>query len=265
MSIHGLQHLTESLRATVVAQGVMGYSITRRIFLEASALLGVLIAFPLRAWTFFLSMLQVRTVEKGDFRFDATNGMLYRAEKNKAEAYRLVVDGLVERPLSFSYTELLKLPQVTQISDFHCVEGWSVKDLRWSGFRFHEIVKRAKPKPQARYAIFHALGTTRSKPDSLDHYIESLPIARLLDPALECLIALRLDDKPLTDKHGAPLRVISPFDLGYKGAKFVTRIEFSKDERPGWWTLANPIYPSSAPVPEDRLRKRSKAKLPTAV
>jgi DMSO/TMAO reductase YedYZ molybdopterin-dependent catalytic subunit len=64
----------------------------------------------------------------------------------------------------------------------------------------------------------------------------------------------------LTDQHGAPLRLISPYDLGYKGTKFVGRIEFSDKEHPGWWTRANPIYPSEAPVPEDRLRKRSRTK-----
>ncbi|MCX8070560.1 MAG: molybdopterin-dependent oxidoreductase, partial [Thermodesulfovibrionales bacterium] len=54
---------------------------------------------------------------------------------------------------------------------------------------------------------------------------------------------------------GAPLRVISPFDLAYKSIKFVHRIEFDKSPRDGWWTIANPIYPQNAPVPKDRLRK----------
>jgi len=188
--------------------------------------------------------------------FDSKTGLIRWSKKGKTEPYRLVVDGLVNEPLSLSYTDLLDLPQVTQLSDFHCVEGWSVKDLRWSGFRFSEIVKKTKPKPEARYAIFHALGTTRSRPGGLDHYVESLPLARLLDPERECLLALSLEGKALTDQHGAPLRLISPYDLGYKGTKFLRKIEFSDRERPGWWTEANPIYPSEAPVPEDRLRKR---------
>lgn len=238
----------------------MGSGLTRRFFLKVSAVFGFMIALPFRTWGFFLRTLQVRTVEKADFSFEPTTGLLHWSGKAKPEPYRLVVDGLVERPLFLSYADLLRIPQVTQISDFHCVEGWSVKDLHWGGFRFSEIVRRAKPKPEARFAIFHALGQTQSKPGGLDHYVESLPVAHLLDPGRDCLLALSLASKPLTDQHGAPLRVISPYDLGYKGTKFVGRIEFSDKERSGWWTVANPIYSVKAPVPEDRLRKKPKTK-----
>jgi DMSO/TMAO reductase YedYZ molybdopterin-dependent catalytic subunit len=238
----------------------LGEGFTRRLFLKASIAFGFLATLPFRAWSFFLSGLQVRTVEQSGLSFDPKTGVLYRGGKTKAEPYRLTVDGLVNERLSLSYADLSGLPQVTQISDFHCVEGWSVRDLRWQGFRFSEIVRRAKPKPEARYAVFHALGTTRSQPSGLGHYVESFPVAHLLHPGRECLLALRLDGKPLSDQQGAPLRLISPYDLGYKGAKFVGRIEFSDKEQLGWWTLANPIYPSEAPVPDDRLRKRPKTR-----
>jgi DMSO/TMAO reductase YedYZ molybdopterin-dependent catalytic subunit len=52
------------------------------------------------------------------------------------------------------------------------------------------------------------------------------------------------------------LRLIAPYDLAYKSIKFVTRIEFTQKARPGWWTLANPIYPMEARVPNSRLRKK---------
>lgn len=238
----------------------MDNGLTRRFFLKTAALFGLAVALPFRVWGFFLNKLQVRTVEKGEFRFESKTGLLRWSGRAKAEHYRLVVGGLVEKSLALSYADLLSLPQVTQVSDFHCVEGWSVKDLHWGGFRFSEIVKLVKPKPRARYAVFHSLGNTESSPAGMDHYVESLPLAHLLDPEKQCLLALSLNGKPLSDQHGAPLRVISPYDLGYKGAKFVGRIEFSDKEQPGWWTLANPIYSTEAPVPEDRLRKRSKSK-----
>jgi DMSO/TMAO reductase YedYZ molybdopterin-dependent catalytic subunit len=65
-----------------------------------------------------------------------------------------------------------------------------------------------------------------------------------------------MNGKPLTHEHGAPLRLISPYDLGYKSIKYVTGIDFVKTAQPGWWTLANPIYPANAPVPASRLRKK---------
>jgi DMSO/TMAO reductase YedYZ molybdopterin-dependent catalytic subunit len=232
-------------------------STTRRFFLKAMGVLGFLAWLPRKVVAFFVKELEVRTVEKEVFRFDPATGTIRWSDRKAAEPYRLVVDGLVERPMSFTYKDLAALPRTNQTSDFHCVEGWSVKDIRWGGFRFNEIVKRVKPKPQARYAVFHALGNTTSQPGGLDHYAESLPLTQLADPKQQCLLALTMNGKPLTHEHGAPLRAVVPFDLGYKGTKYVTRITFSRDLQPGWWTLANPIYPTEAPVPEDRLRKKT--------
>jgi DMSO/TMAO reductase YedYZ molybdopterin-dependent catalytic subunit len=230
---------------------------SRRFFLKAAGVLGFLACLPRNLLAFFIKRLEVRTVEKEVFRFDQATGTVRWSDRNAAEPYRLIVDGLAERPMSFTYKDLASLPRTDQTSDFHCVEGWSVKDIRWGGFRFDEIAKRVKPKPQARYAVFHALGKTTSRPGGLDHYVESISLAQLLDPGRQCLLAMTMNGKPLTHEHGAPLRAIIPFDLGYKGAKYVARITFSHDAQPGWWTLANPIYPAEASVPKDRLRKKT--------
>ncbi len=230
---------------------------SRRFFLKAVGALAFLTCIPQRVRAFFIKQFEVRTVEKENFRFDPATGTVRWRDRKAPEPYRLVVEGLVERPTSFTYQDLLSLPRVDQTSDFHCVEGWSVKDIRWAGFRFAQIAERVRPKADARYAVFHSMGTTTSQPGGLDHYVESLPLAHLLDPARRCLLALFMDGKPLPHEHGAPLRVVDPFDLGYKGAKYVTRIVFSKSAQAGWWTLANPIYPTEAPVPRDRLRSNS--------
>jgi DMSO/TMAO reductase YedYZ molybdopterin-dependent catalytic subunit len=225
------------------------------LFLKLCSFGGLLLLIPSSARAFFLKQFQTRTVEKEDFRFDPAKGLVVW-EKKGPEAYYLTVDGLVDKSSSFSYDSLKSFPQVVQTSDFHCVEGWSVENVRWGGIRFEEITKRVKPKPEARFAVFHSLGKTSDRPGGLDHYVESIPVAQLLDPGKACLLALSLDGKPISRDRGAPLRVVSPYDLGYKGSKYVTRIEFAKEARPGWWTLANPVYPVSAPVPTNRLRKK---------
>jgi len=84
--------------------------------------------------------------------------------------------------------------------------------------------------------------------------MECLPLADLLNPELNYLLALDLDGSPLPLGHGAPLRLVCPFDLAYKGAKYITRLEFSDTPQDGWWTRANGIYAASAPVESDRLR-----------
>lgn len=232
-----------------------GIVITRRLLLKLSAFFFLGIAIPGKVWAFFVKEMRTRTVEKDAFLFDPASGSIqWRTKPAFREAYQLTVEGLVDKPKRFSYRDLQSLPQAAQTSDFHCVEGWSVKNLDWGGIRFDEIVKIVKPKKAARYVIFHSLGKTPEPARGVSNYVESLPLDKLLDPRQKCLLALTLNGKPLTFDRGSPLRVVSPYDLGYKGSKYVTRIVFSAEQTPGWWTLANPVYPIDAPVPAKRLR-----------
>lgn len=230
-------------------------TLTRRLFIKASAFLWLVLAVPKTAWSFFVGNFQTRTVEKEAFQFDPITGTI-RWRKNPAdkEPYRLIVEGLVKSPKRYSYKDLQAFPQAVQATDFHCVEGWSVRNVRWGGIRFPEIANAVKPRPEARYVVFHSLGSTSEPAQGVNHYIECLPLEKLLDPGKKCLLALTMDGKPLTYERGSPLRVVSPYDLGYKGSKYVTRIVFTNQQTPGWWTLANPIYPPDAPVPAKRLR-----------
>ena len=193
-----------------------------------------------------------RTVERGTFRFDPQRGELAWAD-GRRQPYHFVVDGLVEKPLSLSYAQLRALPQVRRTVDFHCVEGWSVDDVPWGGVDFATLLGQVRPRPDARYAVFHSLGRTESV-GGLTHYVEAFPLADLRNPALGAMLALDLEGQPLPFDRGAPARVISPFDLAYKSIKFVTRMELTANSVPGWWTRANPIYPEHAPVDTRRLR-----------
>ena len=81
--------------------------------------------------------------------------------------WRLRIDGLVERPLELSYRELRALPRAEQVSDFHCVTGWSVKNVRWAGVRFHDLLAQARPLPRAGALTF----VSAEKP-----YVDSLAL-----------------------------------------------------------------------------------------
>uniref|UniRef100_I2Q5Z2 Sulfite oxidase-like oxidoreductase n=1 Tax=Desulfovibrio sp. U5L TaxID=596152 RepID=I2Q5Z2_9BACT len=227
--------------------------VTRRWMLRLLAAGVVLGRFPGRALAWVGSRFPVRTVEIEDFGFDAASGVVTRA--GGGEPYGLILDGLVAAPQCLPYAGLRALPQAAQTSDFHCVEGWDVPDVPWSGLRIATLAGLARPLPEARYVVFHALGRTRSRPGGLDHYVECLPLADLVNPDLGYLLALDLDGAPLPLEHGAPLRLVCPFDLAYKGAKFVTRLEFAAAPVDGWWTRANGIYEAHAPVEPDRLRR----------
>lgn len=198
------------------------------------------------------SRFPTRTVETKDFSFDPGTGEVSWSDGAKKEPYQLIVDGEVEKPVTLSYADLRKLPSVSMVKDFHCVEGWKVPNVNWGGLRFSEIAKLVKPKAEAKYVTFHAMGKTRSKPGGKDHYLESLGLDSLLDPKQEMLLAMDKDGKPLPQDRGAPMRVIAPHKLAYKSIKFVNRIEFAKKKQLGWWTLAHSIYSWDAEILERR-------------
>jgi DMSO/TMAO reductase YedYZ molybdopterin-dependent catalytic subunit len=227
---------------------------TRRAFLRLTGGTALMASIPSNTEGSYIRSLPLRTVEKNKFKFDAANGVIEWEKKN--EPYRLIVDGLVKEPRSYSYSDIKSFSQVEQASDFHCVEGWSVNDLKWGGFRFKEIISRIEPNRDATHVLFHSFGITESSPEGQAHYIESFPISELLDPGRDILMVLTADNRPLPEEHGGPLRLIAPYDLAYKSIKFISRIEFIKGERPGWWTLANPIYTIVARVPASRLRRK---------
>ncbi len=195
-----------------------------------------------------------RTVESDIFEFDPDTGTILWKETGDSEPFFLTIHGMVEETVKLSYRELAALPCTTQVADFHCVEGWSVPDVEWTGLRFEELLPLVKPMPGADYVNFHALGETRSKPMDQGWYRESFRLSDLLDSSQQILLAFQMDGQPLSKQRGAPLRVIAPFRLAYKSIKFVHRIEFTDTMNPGWWTLANPVYDIEAAVPSTRLR-----------
>jgi DMSO/TMAO reductase YedYZ molybdopterin-dependent catalytic subunit len=138
--------------------------------------------------------------------------------------YTLKVDGLIENPFTVTYDELRALPSIHQVSDFRCVEGWGVDDVRWDGVRMQYIIDRARPAKEAKFITFHSMrGIYR---DSLSMEQASLP---------DCLIAYDMDGTPLAPGHGMPLRVVMPRMFGYKGAKWLHRIEFRDEQDIGYW------------------------------
>ncbi len=72
-------------------------------------------------------------------------------------SWRLEIAGLVKKPLSLSYDQLLALPRAEQISTFHCVTGWTVKNVHWAGVRFKHLLELAEPLPEARAIRFVSL------------------------------------------------------------------------------------------------------------
>ncbi len=138
--------------------------------------------------------------------------------------WRLRIDGLVEHPQTLTYEALLALPQAQQTSDFVCVTGWSVDDVRWKGVRFADLLAAAKPLPTARALRFES---------AEEPYVDSLSMQQAMTP--DAMLAHGMDSGPLERKHGAPARVVMPQMYGYKGVKWVRRITLTDRVADGYW------------------------------
>jgi len=139
--------------------------------------------------------------------------------------WTLTLDGLVERPTVLSWEAFNALPQVDDVSDFHCVTTWSKYDCRWSGVAFTTLYELAQPKPAARYVYF----------TSYDGYSTNVPLEKCLDD--DVLVATRFDGAPLPREHGGLARVIIPKLYAWKGAKFIKAITFLERDRLGFWEV----------------------------
>ena len=140
------------------------------------------------------------------------------------KAWRLEIDGLVGKPRSFTYQELRALPRAHQVSDFHCVTGWTVHGVRWSGVRFAHLLDQVEPLPEAKAIRFVSL----EQP-----YDDSLTLEQLR--LHDVLLALDMDGAPLSRPHGSPARVVIPEMYGYKGVKWLTRMELVAHQPTGYW------------------------------
>jgi DMSO/TMAO reductase YedYZ molybdopterin-dependent catalytic subunit len=139
------------------------------------------------------------------------------------KTYTLEISGEVEKPVKLRWDEVLKLPRVQSVSDFHCVEGWSVLNCKWDGVRFSKVVELVRPRETARFVTF----------ECADGYTTSLSMAELSGEDVS--LAYGLGDKPLEEGTGFPLRLIVPSKYGYKSALWVTKIRFTAKKELGYW------------------------------
>ena len=138
--------------------------------------------------------------------------------------WRLSVGGLVDTPVTLTYDELRKLPRVQQVSDFHCVTGWVVRNVTWAGVRIADVLKLAGPTAGATALNF--VSSERPYEDTLTLEQAALP---------DVLLAYEQDGVPLPRQHGAPLRLVIPGMYGYKSVKWVERIDLVETPADGYW------------------------------
>jgi DMSO/TMAO reductase YedYZ molybdopterin-dependent catalytic subunit len=156
-----------------------------------------------------------------------------------ATTWTLKIGGEVEHPCTLTWEEVLALPALTLVSDFHCVTSWSRLDNQWEGVSFRTIAALVQPKPQAQYVIGE---------DDAD-YTANLPLHALMDE--DVLLAYKHDGHSLDPLHGGPLRLVVPKRYGWKSVKWLRALHFREQDEPGFWEVRG--YSNTAdPWTDDR-------------
>lgn len=145
----------------------------------------------------------------------------------KGKDWRLKVTGLCEKPQEFTLEALKNLPRIGQTSRIKCVECWSAK-ADWEGFSLLDLEKEVRPRPEALGVIFRCADT----------YVEYLSLEEMHHR--RTLLVHTMNQDPLSDEHGFPLRIIIPYKYGYKSAKAILEVEFVDRPKRGTWTQIGP-------------------------
>ena len=156
-----------------------------------------------------------------NFRVNGSNSVkdpVYRKFFDAGFAgWALRIDGLVHTPLQLTLDALKAMPQRSQITRHDCVEGWSAIG-KWQGPKLGDVLAAAGLLPAAKYAVFHCADVLSGA-----QYYESVDLIDAFHP--QTILAWRMNDQPLSEGHGAPIRLRVERQLGYKQAKYVMRIE----------------------------------------
>lgn len=168
----------------------------------------------------------IKDVPPGQFVTEKFPVLTYGPTPNISKKdWRLRIFGEVENPIELDWDQFLKLKQDLLEVPFHCVTQWSRLENTWEGVLITTLAKLVEPKPNAKHMIAQCYGD----------YSTNIPIEIALDGM--SMLACKHDGENLTPEHGGPLRTVVPARYGWKSAKWVTGIEFSNVDMPGFWEV----------------------------
>ncbi len=183
-----------------------------------------------------ISFLNEQPILKGDARFNngghppgqvyIPNLVIYNIlgiPKFTIEEWQLEVTGLVENPVILNLDRLYDLGLTDYTIDFHCVTGWSVRNVRIRGVPFERILSLVKPKHGVKWIYT----------EGMDGYTTIFPFEEVLRP--DVFLALEMNGRPLEFLHGYPVRLIVPHLYGWKSAKWLRKIVFTDKYVNGYW------------------------------
>jgi DMSO/TMAO reductase YedYZ molybdopterin-dependent catalytic subunit len=208
-----------------------GKPIGRRVVLGMAGIgaLGVVFGAPVDGWV--ADVLQPLSSGAGSGIADLIPGsdyfQLYTVTSGFPEVppdYHLVLDGLVDKPLSLTVSDLEAMPSTKLVRDFQCVTGWRVPGVHWTGVKLGYLLEQAGVAPEGKAVFFESFDGV---------YTESLTMDQATLP--DVIVAYQMLGAPVTRPHGGPVRLYIPEMYGYKSIKWLSKISVVAVEGSGYW------------------------------
>jgi sulfoxide reductase catalytic subunit YedY len=156
----------------------------------------------------------------------------------KTRPWTVAIEGEVGKPMTLDLESLLKLaPLEERIYRLRCVEGWSMV-IPWIGYSLSALIKKVQPTGNAKYVEFVTLADEQQMPGLrspvLDWpYVEGLRLDEANHPLT--LLTLGMYGEVLPNQNGAPVRIVAPWKYGFKSAKSIVKIRFTRDQPKTAW------------------------------
>jgi sulfoxide reductase catalytic subunit YedY len=144
--------------------------------------------------------------------------------KSSAQTWGFTINGLVDKPASWNWEQFISMARTVQVSDFHCVTGWSVYKNTWEGIPLSVLLKQAGLKTNGRFVKFYS-------GDGV--YTDTLSLEQA--NGADVMVAVLHDGKPIHADYGGPVRLIVPQMYAYKSVKWLERIELIDKDHIGYW------------------------------
>lgn len=159
--------------------------------------------------------------------------------KYDMDKWTLRIFGAVNKEVTLSYDDIMKMKQSSVTRDIHCVTRWSRFDNTFTGVKFQDLMKELNLEAKGKYVMLHG-----------DYdYTANLALTDL--DRDDVLLAHSFENEPLTEKHGWPLRLVVPHLYFWKSVKWIRGIEFIDENQPGFWEQ-NGFHINGDPFKEER-------------
>jgi methionine sulfoxide reductase catalytic subunit len=167
----------------------------------------------------------------------------HRAGTLQTHPWTVAIEGEVRKPMTLDLDGLRALaPLEERIYRLRCVEGWSMV-IPWIGYSFAELIKKVEPNGNAKYVEFISLADKKQMPGLRSPvlewpYVEGLRLDEANHPL--ALLTLGMYGEVLPNQNGAPVRIVVPWKYGFKSAKSIVKIRFTKDQPKTAWNISAP-------------------------